>query len=327
VAGHHKLPREISDLEEDQLFKLLTDPQKGTRPRIQQAKATLVKELAVSGGDTTTPGFLEALDELTKLYDPTQFDARIKTRRDDLKSHLGGMWMMLTKPNFPGCIGHNADGEPLYTLGHMSFDMFPPKDLVCSIQGSFNPIHYVGTRQREAIQHIPKALKDEVKQGNTVLRTYDLVTAFTIEPRDPSRDSRESPNNTVRKPIKALMTTYGYSLPDPNQPNRLSTWFRGGTIEVWDEELDMEAWEQVFGNLPKRPLKEKAQMFSRKIKTGVCPASSMEADGKLSYTFSKPFGGHGHAYADVVYLDETLRILKGNYGTIYVGARIPFPDE
>lgn len=123
------------------------------------------------------------------------------------------------------------------------------------------------------------------------------------------------------------MTTYGYSLPDPEMPSRLSTWFRGGTIEVWDEEQDMEAWCNIFGNLPKRQLQEKAQLFSRRVKTGVCPASTMEPDGKLSFTLSKPVGGHGFAYADVLYLDETLRILRGNYGTVYVGARIPFPDE
>jgi len=173
VAGHTKLPTDVDDFGEDQLYKLLTAKQPGTRGRIQQARASLIKELALSHGDVTTPSFLQALEELTKLYDPTQFDARIKTRRDNLRSHLGGMWMMLSKPNFPGCIGENQEGEFLYELGKMSFDMFRPSDLRCSIQGSFNPVHYVGTRQREAIQHIPKALKEEVKQGNTVLRTYE----------------------------------------------------------------------------------------------------------------------------------------------------------
>lgn len=187
VAGHSKLPKDAHDLESDQLYNLLTArPPPATRRggsasndlaagrNIQSAKAALVKELAINGGDVTTPTFLAALHELSQLYDPAaQFDARIKTRRDNLRNHLGGMWMMLSKPNFPGCIGQNDEGEYLYTLGHMSFDMFRPSNLVCSIQGSFNPIHYVGTRQREAIKHVPRTLKEEVKQGNTVLRTYE----------------------------------------------------------------------------------------------------------------------------------------------------------
>jgi len=174
VAGHSKLTSDVEDLErDDQLYKLLTARQPGTRGRIQSAKAALVKELAVSHGDVTTPSFLKTLDELTKLYDGSQFDARIKTRRDNLRSHLGGVWLMLSKPNFQGCIGLNAEEEYLYTLGQMSFDMFRPESMVCSIQGCFNPVHYVGTRQRESIKHIPKALKEEVKKGNTVLRTYE----------------------------------------------------------------------------------------------------------------------------------------------------------
>lgn len=173
VAGHNKLPSDVNDFQDDQLYKLLVSKQKNTRGRVKEAKAALLKELAVSHGDVTTPSFLEALDGLTKLYDASQFDARIKTRRDSLRNHLGGMWMMLSTPNFPGCIGENQDGERLYTLGKMSFDMFPPSDLVCSIQGSFNPVHYVGTKQRDSIKHVPKALKEEVKKGNTVLRTYE----------------------------------------------------------------------------------------------------------------------------------------------------------
>jgi hypothetical protein len=325
VAGKSRLSSDMDDLVSDPLYKLLTARQPNSTPEIQQAKAALVKELAVSGGDVTTPSFRSAVEELTNLYDPSHFDARVKTKRDNLANHLGGVWMMLSMPNFPGVLGRNSEGEYLYTLGHMSFDMFPPKDLVCSIQGSFNPVHYVGTRDREAIKHIPASLKDEVKKGKSLLRTYDLITAFTIEPRDATHDA--SANSNVTRPIKALMTTYGYALPDPNQSNRLSTWFRGGTIEVWDEELDMEAWRNVFGDLPTPPPKEKATVFRHKMKTGVCPANSMEVDGKLSYTLEKPFGGHGHAYADVIYLDETLRILRGNYGSLYVSARVPFPDE
>lgn len=163
----------MDDLQEDHLYKLLTLRQPKSTPDIQQAKAALVRELAVSGGDVTTPAFLAAVEELTRLYDPKRFDARVKTKRDNLTNHLGGVWMALGMPNFPGVLGQNSEGEFMYSLGHMSFDMFRPKDLVCSIQGSFNPVHYVGTRDREAIKHIPVSLKDEVKKGKSLLRTYE----------------------------------------------------------------------------------------------------------------------------------------------------------
>jgi hypothetical protein len=172
VAGHSKLPSDPSDLHDDYLYTTLTVWQPSIRPAQQRLKQDLLQELAISGGDVTTPRFTEILDQLIKLYKPSHFDARIKTRRDNLRSHLGGMWINLSKPNFPGCIGKNADNEYMYTLGHMSFDMFRPTNLVCSIQGAFNPVHYVGTRDRESIRHVPKRLEEEIKNGNSLLRTY-----------------------------------------------------------------------------------------------------------------------------------------------------------
>lgn len=151
-----------------------------------------------------------------------------------------------------------------------------------------------------------------------------IVTAFTIEPN--SACTAEYPNRNVQKPIKALMTTHGYALPDPNKPSRLSTWFTGGTIEVWDDVQDMAAWHRVFQSLPSRNLKAKARVISARLAVGVVEGQ-MEFDGKISYSMMRPIGGHGVAYADVIYLDDTLRILRGNYGTIHVSARIPFPDE
>jgi hypothetical protein len=173
VAGHSKLPSDPEELHDDYLYTTLTARQPSTRPAQLRLKADLLGELAASGGDVTTPRFLEILDQLTNLYKPSQFDARVKTKRDNLRAHLGGMWSMLSKPNFPGCIGINEDHEYMYTLGHMSFDMFRPNNLVCSIQGTFNPVHYVGTRDRESINHVPKSLEKEVMTGNTLLRTYE----------------------------------------------------------------------------------------------------------------------------------------------------------
>ena len=45
---------------------------------------------------------------------------------------------------------------------------------------------------------------------------------------------------------------------------------------------------------------------------------SMDADGSMSYTLHRPIGGHGTSYVDVLYLDENLRITRGNAGSIFV---------
>ena len=58
VAGKSRLSSDMDDLSSDQLYvyKLLTARQPKSTPDIQQAKADLVRELAVSGGDVTTTG-------------------------------------------------------------------------------------------------------------------------------------------------------------------------------------------------------------------------------------------------------------------------------
>lgn len=178
VAGHSKLPRDPKELEDDQLYNSLLSlrqPKQGLGPELRRLKASLLEELAASGGDVRTSRFQQALAQLTDMYDPSQFDARVKTSRGDT-THLGGMWINLSSPNFPGCIGHNHESEPLYSLGQMSFDMFRPTELVCSIQGTFNPVHYLGKRDREAIQNVPRSLKEELKKEKTLLRTYKCVS-------------------------------------------------------------------------------------------------------------------------------------------------------
>lgn len=152
------------------------------------------------------------------------------------------------------------------------------------------------------------------------------MTAFTIEPRNPTLDP-DCPNTHVDRPIEGLMTTYGYVLPNPENPSRLSIWFTGGTIEV---NTDPQRWKKVFSpdRLQKRKLKERTRLLGAKLIMGATPAEGMEADGKMTYHLNRPIGGHDRAYVDLIYLDENLRIAKSHSGVVYVFSRVPyFPDE
>jgi hypothetical protein len=79
--------------------------------------------------------------------------------------------------------------------------------------------------------------RDEKEAPNAIskIRTYDIETHFTIEPRSFYEEEASQADNpsTVRapsKPMKGLMTTYGYLLPDPQNPVRYTVWFTGGTV-------------------------------------------------------------------------------------------------
>lgn len=95
------------------------------------------------------------------------------------EENLHGQWFTLTKPTYSDCLGFNDDGDPLYRLGRMSFEMFFPGDLVCAIQAVFNPIMNVAqtSSKGQSSFSVPKTLQEEVKRAlandsGVVLRTY-----------------------------------------------------------------------------------------------------------------------------------------------------------
>ena len=62
----------------------------------------------------------------------------------------------------------------MYSLGRMSFDIFTPGHLVCSIQGIFNNITTLNINHDESrLKSVPKSLKNEIKSGNSIIRTYE----------------------------------------------------------------------------------------------------------------------------------------------------------
>jgi hypothetical protein len=155
------------------------------------------------------------------------------------------------------------------------------------------------------------------------------VVAFTIEPNQTRSGQLVDVNSpstefVLRRPIRGIMTNFGYSVPDPNSPNRLSIWFTGGQLEVNDEESDMEEWQQIFahGGTPRRDMKEFARVLAAKVLLGAEIPDAMDESGNMKYSLKRPIGGHGSAYCDVLYIDEKLRIMKGHHGAMFVFSRV-----
>jgi len=277
-----------------------------TKKRLKRCKAKLLKTLAAADGETTCPKVRAAVEELREVYKITSVDCR---EDPTAAEHcLDGVWLTMSKPNYPECIGKNEAGEYMYTLGRMSFDMFRPTGIVCSIQGVFNPVFATDV----VPDAVPRTLRKEVAQKSSTLRTYNIVTAFTIDNKNPSS-----------VPMRGVMTTYSYMLPDPNTPNRMTVFFTGGLLEPNDE-TDRDEWKRVFGvDVPKRFLSERARVLAAKLLLGASVPDKMEEDGTMSYYLKRPIGGHGTTFVDVIYLDETLRVMQGQTGSLYVLSRVP----
>jgi hypothetical protein len=176
VASRNRLPSDPEEEEEDMLFRYQLSPP--SSQDLLQTKAELLRALARSGGDVTTPDFERALQLLTGLNDPpVDVRKRVKPpcssssrRKKQSPPSLEGMWIEISKPKFRDCLGLNANRDYKYSLGRMSFDMFRPTSLVCSIQGSFNPVHEVKEVQDV---NLPENLLEEFHGGKGVLRTYE----------------------------------------------------------------------------------------------------------------------------------------------------------
>ena len=127
---------------------------------VAEARECLLQELAVTAGETKSEIFQSALQILQQQQQQSQASP----------AHTG-MWLTLTKPTFFDCLGVNGNGDPLYTLGRMSFGLCAPTQLVCSLQGNFNRME----RVEATTGAVPKSLRQELLLDSGHLETYEYV--------------------------------------------------------------------------------------------------------------------------------------------------------
>jgi len=106
--------------------------------QVHAAKISILQELKRNGGDTESSNFLRDLDILHSYYMAQGFDAR--WTQSDPFCPMDGIWLTLSRPTYSDCLGQNAEGHFLYTLGRLSFDFFRPTGLRCSMDGIFQQI-------------------------------------------------------------------------------------------------------------------------------------------------------------------------------------------
>ena len=158
---------------------MVEDDQNSARTSLEECvverRDALLQALAISGGDAQSETFTKTVDPLTEVFEEQDVDTREVNEGADGEQTVQGTWLTLTKPTFFGNLGENDAGDPMYTLGRMTFDMFSPTNLVCSLQGNFNSIEIVGDEQRGEMLDaglVPKGLREEVENRDVVLRTY-----------------------------------------------------------------------------------------------------------------------------------------------------------
>ena len=143
--------------------------------KIEKTKVELLSRLENEG--TTGPNFKIALATLEKFASfqvPINKKRKLNNSDADSSTNIDGTWLTVSAPEYKSSLGKNDQGEQLYTLGRMAFDMYQPADLVCSIQKQYNTVSSV---EKKALpMYVPKSLREEVDNERSEDRSERLKT-------------------------------------------------------------------------------------------------------------------------------------------------------
>jgi len=200
---------------------------------------------------------------------------------------LDADWRQVSKSTFPGEIR-----DEVYTLGRLSFNLYEPADMEWKIEQTLNPVRPTGD-----------------SEGGE--REYEFWIDLTcVDSRYPR--------------FKGQMKNYGMCKPDPKKPERLEVWFTGGSLmpaSDMDPSL-LPEWKKTFGaamGAKKPTLFSRLTDWAMGMMMGLKKPDSVNDDGSMHYEMAKA----PHGYTDILYMDEELRVTKGNRGTIVVVDRPP----
>jgi hypothetical protein len=171
--------------------------------------------------------------------------------------------------------------------------------------------HYLTPYTR--LEHYPASLQvviDRVLQpvlplGNGERLSHDIVVEFTVaDDRFPT--------------LAGVIRNLGVC--QPIQDTVLQVKFTGGILAPQDPE-QMEAWKAVFGQQSQRSSRnwrEKLTSGVFALVFGLVPPQEIDSHtGEVSFTMHRSPKGS----LEILYLDEELRITRGNRGTVLVCER------
>jgi hypothetical protein len=197
---------------------------------------------------------------------------------------LDGDWRLISAPSFPNG-ERQEDGTYAYTLGRLAFNMFQPKDLKVAINQVSQPVLPI--------------------EGSS-LRTHDIVVEFTTL-------SHGQPS------LQGIVRNLGVC--EPGSDTALKVQFTGGTLEP-AAGTDLQAWNEVFSQPSAsdgfNPKKWFQDLFLR-VMFGLVPPDGVNPEtGRSKFQMKRSPKGS----LKILYLDEELRITKGEKGTVLICERI-----
>jgi hypothetical protein len=202
----------------------------------------------------------------------------------DYEAWMDGQWLLISAPNFPNGV-RQANGTYVYTLGRLAFNLFQPTNLKVAIDRVLQPVMPIENSQQ---------------------RTHDIIVEFTTV-------EQEMP------PLQGIVHNFGIC--EALDEQTLQVRFTGGALAPKHAD-QLERWQAVFGNQSrseKRSLKERVVGSLANLWLGIVPPQGMDQQtGKVSFTMQRSPKGK----LSLLYLDEELRITRGERGTVLVCERL-----
>jgi hypothetical protein len=270
----------------------------GPSEAVVAAKANLKVQLKKHNRSAKHPDVVKAIEELQALN---------QTEDAAFSPHLEGDFVSLTKPEFPGRIKQEPENDHLdqYTLGRMSFGIFQPRNLVCTMLGTKNTL---------------KRSQDDEQKTSDDSRTfmYPLITEIMV--------------HTDKGDFPAALRMEAFISNHKQPKNRLGVTFVGGTMcpaqSVRDDSTKLALWKEVFAGAYTKADAERSYLSSLmlyvfkwmfKLTTPTDEDAAMSSESAVSFEMRRC----PHGYVDIIYLDEDMRITRGNRGTIVIVERAP----
>lgn len=215
-----------------------------------------------------------------------------------------GDFAALSVPNFPGRIKASKKNEEdiaQYTLGRLSFNIFQPNELVCTVTSIQNQLY--------------RKSNDDDKD----VFIYNFIVDLTIHAPDGD--------------LEATLINRAFCRENESRHNRMSVTFTGGSLIPGNESTSYDnsmlvLWERTFAKAYKRATEERTFLgwiyhYCLVLFLGLTmPKDAHMARSRSEHSFHFDIKRPPKGYFDILYLDNNMRITKGNRGTISVVERV-----
>ena len=196
---------------------------------------------------------------------------------------LDSKWLLISAPNFPG--GEQlANGKYVYTLGRLAFNMFEPTALKLVIDRVLQPVLLLENGEE---------------------RSHDIIVEFTTIDESLPLVAGIVRNQGVCHPVSdtVLQVKFTGATLAPQDPNKIDDWRavfekqRHSSQRSWQQKLMSGLFRLMFGLVP--------------------PQAMNPQTGEVSFKMHRSPKGR----LEILYLDEELRITRGERGTVLVCQR------